>query len=405
MIDVPPYIARHIILSSYSEVDEVLRSHAFGQGLRVKADPFARDTLLLLDDEAHFERRRIESPLFSRDALKSYENNALRPVIRDSLQLLAGGRDAAGHVTTDVVRLVRSLLYRVSAAVTGIDGVDTPERGERFSWFIDRLGEGFNVEWSTSDHDDVVREMLRIRADFVEEFFQPSVDRRVRLIEQHHASGGTTPLPKDLITLLYNHRREDWDDTLPLREATLFLVASAGTSTNGTVNTVWHLLRWLEGHPEDRERLPDLTFIRAATWESLRLHTPSPALLRRALMDVTLKSGRHVKKDEQVALLFSAANQDPDAFGPNADGFNPHRQLSGIVKPWGLSFGGGEHACIGRSLAMGISNEDGAHGTMVEIVWAFFQAAPELLADHPAVRNGASYHDAFGLLPVRFTNI
>ena len=66
-------------------------------------------------------------------------------------------------------------------------------------------------------------------------------------------------------------------------------------------------------------------FLRMAASESLRLHQPVPTLLRIALRDVTLSSGRKIAKDERVALFFVPANRETGVFGPDANEFNPYR--------------------------------------------------------------------------------
>ncbi len=48
------------------------------------------------------------------------------------------------------------------------------------------------------------------------------------------------------------------------------------------------------------------------------------------------------------------ANRDAAVFGEDAAGFNPHRALAGSTTPYGVSFGLGMHACLGRNLAVGI---------------------------------------------------
>ena len=48
------------------------------------------------------------------------------------------------------------------------------------------------------------------------------------------------------------------------------------------------------------------------------------------------------------------ANRDAAVFGEDAAGFNPHRPLPGNIAPYGVSFGLGMHACLGRNLAVGV---------------------------------------------------
>jgi cytochrome P450 len=101
-----------------------------------------------------------------------------------------------------------------------------------------------------------------------------------------------------------------------------------------------------------------------AAGESLRLHQPVPTLLRIALKDVTLASGRKIAKDERIALFFTPANRETGVFGADANEFNPYRVAPPKLQPWGLTFGGGVHMCIGRPLATGMFNRvDDRNGT------------------------------------------
>jgi hypothetical protein len=78
--------------------------------------------------------------------------------------------------------------------------------------------------------------------------------------------------------------------------------------------------------------------------------------MRRALSDVTLKSGTIVPKNSTVTIDLMSINRSAEIFGADANEFDPHRQISTPnVAAWGLSFGHGMHACIGQELAAGLS--------------------------------------------------
>ena len=300
------------------------------------------------------------------------------------------------------------MLHRITALITGIDGVDTPERTERFRWFIERLGEAVTVEWSKRDHAEVIAEGLAIQDDFVAEFYGPSLARRRELVDQHRRGEvAMEDLPRDLLTLLLLHWDEQWDDELPLREATLFLVAATQTTTHAAPHVVRHLDEWLADHPEYRDRLTDPEFLGQAAADSLRLHLPSPALMREAVTEVTLKSGFTVKAGERLALIIQDANREPEYFGADAGEFNPLRDIGG-AKPWGLTFGAGEHLCIGRPLVLGVpgrSESEGTFGTLVLILTALYRAGAVLDPDAPPEYVTASHHDAYATFPVILTAV
>ncbi len=405
----PPHIQgiKHFV--DYALVDEILRSKHFRQGSHQESQPFFGDSLLTIDHDVHFERRRLQAPLFRKEALEYYEHKELLPLISKALDECKEKRDENGVVRADLCALVRTMLARISAVTTGIDGVDTQERTDAFRNYIEQLGTGATVEWSTEDHDEVISRILQIREGFVREFYGPSVERRVGLINEFkNGNLSEEELPRDLITLMYLHWNENWDEELPLRESTLYLVASSQTTTHAVPHLMIHLHEWFQEHPEDYEKRFDRDFLKQAGHEAIRLHLPSPALLRIALQDVTLSNDVEIKEGERVACLFTPANRDKTVFGDDARSFNPYRETPNI-KPWGFAFGGGEHTCIGRTLVTGLSartdNDEGTDGTLVNIAAALFEAGIEIDPNDLPTYTELSFHDAYGRFPISLNNL
>mgnify|MGYP003321477449 FL=1 len=405
----PPHIQgiKHFV--DYAFVDEILRSKHFRQGSHQESQPFFGDSLLTIDHDVHFERRRLQAPLFRKEALEYYEHIELLPLITKALEECKEKRDENGVVRADLCALVRTMLARISAVTTGIDGVDTQERTDAFRNYIEQLGTGATVEWSTEDHGEVISRILQIREGFVKEFYGPSVERRVGLIKEfENGNLSEEELPRDLITLMYLHWNENWDEDLPLRESTLYLVASSQTTTHAVPHLMIHLHEWFQEHPEDYEKRFDRDFLKQAGHEAIRLHLPSPALLRIALQDVTLSNDVEIKEGERVACLFTPANRDKTVFGDDARSFNPYRETPNI-KPWGFAFGGGEHTCIGRTLVTGLSartdNDEGTDGTLVNIAAALFEAGIEIDPNDLPTYTELSFHDAYGRFPISLNNL
>lgn len=414
VIEPAPYIAAMTHITSYAEIDEVLRSKDFVQGSHQESKPFFGDCLLLVDGVDHFRRRRLEAPLFAKDNLFSYERQVLQPAIERCLDLCRADRDAEGRARGDLVLLTRRMLLQMTAQIAGIDGVDAEASTDRFGYFLDKLSEGVGVEWSTRDHCEVIREVLEIRHAFVEEFYAPSIHHREQLVARWRDGDlDRDGLPMDLATILMTAHDPGWDLELPLREMTLYLVAGTQTTTHALPHVVNHLTGWLLQQPADAALLQDQEFLQAAAYESLRMHLPSPSLLRIAATDVTLSTGRRVVAGERVALLFTPANRDPAAFGADAEVFDPHRVVQPPVKPWGLAFGGGIHTCIGRQLVTGLSRlvddvderSRTTDGIEVQILAALYAAGVEMDPERPPRYRAASHHDAFDSFPVRFRNL
>ena len=223
----PPHIVGLQHFTTYAEIDEILRSRSFRQGSHQESQPFFGRTLLTIDGDEHFERRRLEAPLFAKAALDYYEHSELIPLIGKTLQECRANRGDDGVVRADLCVVLRTMLARIAAG-------------------------------------------------------------------------------------------------------------------------------------------------------------------------------------ERVACLFTPANRDPAAFGADARVFNPSREV-GAVKPWGLTFGGGQHICIGRTLVTGLSartdNDEGTDGTVVNIAGALYDAGVEIDDGDPPSYTQASHHDAYGRFPMLLTRL
>jgi cytochrome P450 len=120
-------------------------------------------------------------------------------------------------------------------------------------------------------------------------------------------------------------------------------LATAGNDT--TRNLLASGTRALLEHPEAMAALrADASRIPGAVEEMLRFDGPLHYFRRTATRDTTL-GGKTIREGQRVALMYTSANRDPEVFA-DPDRFdiardpNPH-----------LSFGIGEHFCLGAALA------------------------------------------------------
>jgi len=216
----------------------------------------------------------------------------------------------------------------------------------------------------------------------IREFLRPALDRRMALAARVKTGElQESDLPMDLLGLLALHGEagQGGEDAQIWRECALFLVAGTQTTSRALPHIVWHLDPWWAAHPEDRARAADIEFLSGASNESLRLHQPVPALLRKVTRDTVLAcNGRAFQRGERIALFFSTANRDAALYGADVETFNPLRPFSKKPPPWGLTFGSGAHTCIGRALVTGLSHRyddaEPTHGTIVGVLQALYQA-------------------------------
>ncbi len=123
-----------------------------------------------------------------------------------------------------------------------------------------------------------------------------------------------------------------------------WLLLTAGNET--TRNLIAQGTHALLSHPEQLAQLSrEPGRMHRAVEEMLRWCVPSQYMARTAACDLELR-GQKIRAGQKLVMLYGAANRDPEVFGPDAEAFridrdpNPH-----------LSFGYGEHVCMGAGLA------------------------------------------------------
>ena len=124
--------------------------------------------------------------------------------------------------------------------------------------------------------------------------------------------------------------------------ATAVLVAGNQTTRDLLAGTIWALTR----HPGQMRTLAaDPALAKQTVEEVLRWITPAPGFMRNATQDIELR-GQTIKQGQYVYLLYFAANRDEECWA-DPEKFDIIRPL----EPGVLSFGFGEHACIGAAVA------------------------------------------------------
>ena len=388
-------------ITDYWEAQDILRSESFAPDLHNRHSyPIVGESILTLERDAHLQRRRTELPLFSRPALERYEFEAVVPSIRAAF---AGVPEGGG--TLDLLRVMHTALLRVSAAVIGLDDVTSPGQAQHLRSIAQRVGEAASAEWTTQDVADIVGQALAAKQEFVEAFYGPARSRREGLVAAWR--GGTleeAELPLDLITILLK-AYSDWDEDKLLRECLFYLAASSSTTTNAAPHVFMELWRWIGDHPEDRTILGDASFISLAVAEALRLHPTVPALIRKALDDVTLTSGRSITAGQEIAIDLNRVNCDPAVFGETATRFDPRRPPPPMVPRYATAFAAGRHTCIGRRMAAGsgtgvLENDGEPVGVLARLMLELFRYDVTLDPDRPPVLRTDTVAERYETFPV-----
>jgi cytochrome P450 len=396
----------YTIVSAYREAEEILRRQDVfvAQGGRgEQAVEFVHDTLIDLDGEAHAVQRRLLTKAVSPGNISKYEVILDHAVDRHLGECTARQPDDGSAVTFDLVEFSRRIFWHFGARMVGIDDIDGQDRLDRLEALAVPALEGVTVLFSLKDHDEVVRVAREASAQFRNEFYLASRDRRLGMLERI-AFGGLdeSELPADMLSLLLRAHPDSAHDAAVMRQCLVVLGASVSSTVSLLCHGLAELEAWLKAHPEDTGRIQDHRFIARLMDETIRLHrTGSPYTTRRATAEVTLvATGRRIAQDAQVAVDLRQVSRDPVVFGADADRFNLDREVSDHrAKGYGLGFGAGPHICLAKRMIVS-DHADQSGPRILDLVLArLLRAGVWLDPDDSAIRepHGA---DRFSYFPV-----
>ncbi|WFB10937.1 cytochrome P450 [Streptomyces sp. LX-29] len=343
---------RLVMLTGPDALAEVLtnphKAYASGEGWEYFIGPFFHRGLMLLDFAEHLDHRRVMQGAFTRDQLAGYLT-ALNAGITQGLAGWRPGPDfrvlpAMKQLTLDLATEV-FLGLRLGAEADRVSRafIDTVRAGPAVIRFPLPLS-----RWSAG---------LRGRRT-LEDFF-------ARKLPEKRAGTG-----EDLFSVLCRLRTDDGlrftdDDVI---NHMVFLLMAAHDTVKITLTA---MLYYLARHPEwqDRAReesravgtpvlgyadLDRLVAVDLVMKEALRLHTPVPVLMRRAVRDTELL-GHHVAAGTRLVLGLHATHRlseywpDPERFDPGR--FAEDRREDKVHPLAWAPFGGGVHKCIGQRFA------------------------------------------------------
>ncbi|HVB42844.1 MAG TPA: cytochrome P450 [Streptosporangiaceae bacterium] len=395
--------AERVVLTSCQDVRDAFRQRDLKQALYDAGGAVMADSLITLHGEEHKLRRRVENRLFRRGTFRWWELNLVPGIVADAF----AGPVAAGRA--DLVGLGRRTIMYLTGLVAGIDPPQTERAADALEEFSRVFSAGATVVHSTRPRQEVNAEVARAMREFDEMFVEPSRQRRLALLADLRAGRiAAEDLPRDvLMAVLRNQAELGVDDDVIRREVAFYLQAGSHSTANLFTHAAHQVFTRLDD-PGFAARLADPVFVRRCVHETLRLHPASPVAWRRALAEVELRSGVTLPAGTLVELDLVAANTDPAVWGPDGGAFNPDRDLPQGVMPWGHSFGGGMHACIGMELDGGVPPESGGeehepvYGTVALMLRALLEHGARPDPDQPPVRDPDSQRDNFARYPVIF---
>ena len=286
------------------------------------AVPVPSEMVVTLDPPRHGPLRRVASRRFTPRALEAQREEIERITVEILDQASTGGAEAE----CDFVERIAAPLP--IAVVAWILGVPREDWGLLFRWTNEVIGKD-DPEYRRPG-ETAGQTIKRARGE-LHAYFQQLLDRR--------RSEPRDDLVSELLRATI--------DGAPLTEIQLLsyceLMVEAGNET--TRNAISGGLLAFSEHRGEWEKLrahPEL--LSDAVEEVLRWVSPITHFIRTAMEDYELR-GMKIRSGEQVALFWASGNRDEEVF---ADPFsfrvdrrpNPH-----------LSFGVGEHFCMGAHVA------------------------------------------------------
>lgn len=274
--------------------------------------------LVFLDPPEHTRLRRLVMPAFTPKAIAAWRPR-IEAVVRETLEELRGREE---------FDLIADFAYPIPAVVIAeLMGVPREDRDKFKEWSDEILTLVFGAA-TTGDR--------RARA-------QRALVELTDYIRAHVAELRRHPEREDVISAMLAAGGDE--DPLTDQElvATCALLIFGGHET--TTNFLANGIRALNRHPEQLALLRDRPeLIGAAVEELLRYDGPSKMVMRRLVEDVEM-GGVTMRAGDNVYLVQSSANHDPEAFD-DPEALNIERKPNPHV-----AFGFGIHHCLGNILA------------------------------------------------------
>jgi cytochrome P450 len=314
-------------LTRYDDVREASRDavrFCSGQGIDIEEAPAElgaeRRSMINFDDPEHFHLRRLVSSAFTPARVAQLDDDLRRTaarIIDDVIDRFAPDEEF------DFVANVASLLPL--DAICDLMGVPQADRPQLFAWSAQAAG----IDDPASGVGRALEAVTRL-----EEYASSLGRERLRRPAGDLTSG-----------LMY---AEIDGVRLTDEEFVNFfgLLIAAGNET--TRNSISHGVRLLTEHGDQRRIWFDDFERHAATAvdEIVRFETPITHMCRVLTVD-TVMSDVELRAGDKVALWYTSANRDADAFD-RPDVFDVRRPL----RPQQMAYGGGgPHFCLGANLA------------------------------------------------------
>jgi len=308
------------VISRFHDITEIEKNGALYSsfyGSRPHIDLRENLSMIDMDDPEHQAQRNLVAPRFTPRAVRRYEDH-VRAVTTEILDEVAPLGECEA---------IESIASRLPAIMIG-DLLGYPrELWERVRYWSEQIML-LSGQTSPDGPPHVTHPGIPpVIADFME--------TTLGIIKARQAE------PRDDLISLWS-TRPDWSTRRILDET--LLVLDGGAETTRTV--IGTMIRDLALHPDQRRLLLERPELLASTAVEEFIRWVSPVLnMRRTATEDHELHGQHIRKGDQLLLLYPAANRDPRVFD-DPDTLDVTR-----TAPRHLAFGFGTHVCLGAHLA------------------------------------------------------
>lgn len=273
-----------------------------------------RESLIGMDPPEHVKYRRLVQPVFTPRMVREIE-----PKIRAHAKRIVD--EIAEKDSCEFVEALASELPLI--LICELMGIPLEDRRKVFEW-SNRLIATDDEEFGAKNDGQAAAIELYTYAN--------------ALAEEKKANPDDT-----LISKMINGEVDGEKITEHHFNSFMVLLSVAGNET--TRNGTSHIMRLLSDYPDEYQRLREnRELLPSAIEECMRMAPPVIQFRRTAMVDTEIR-GQKIKQGDKLVMFYPSANrdeevfEDPDRFDITRDP-NPH-----------LTFGIGEHFCLGANLA------------------------------------------------------
>jgi len=277
--------------------------------------------LMQMAGEGHKRLRKLVNPAFSPRGLAASVEPVLPGIAGELVEQFCGNGKA--EIVHD---MAEPMATRVISRLLNVS------RGDE-KWMVKTAYDWLEAEANPSNA--ALQVNYKKNVSDLRNFFQERIAE-----ERAHPSGN---LISDLIAAEADGGSLSSEELL----ANTMALVVAGIET--TTRLISNLVYLLASHPAQLQRLlDDMSLLKSAIEETLRLHSPNQPIMRYAQKEMEI-CGLSIKPGTRVYGMRGSANRDPDVWR-DPDSFDIARFLDKGLPPH-LSFGWGPHVCIGSYLA------------------------------------------------------